>query len=261
MDFPSDIQVYYSIAWVVPAIMGGLGALSGLFGNRKKQQEQYQKQTGSFNETSSSTTTPTYDPQALDFRNFLMGNAQNRLRVPMSDPRQLAANVTNEGVQNVNNIGRLQQTMLENTLRQRGLSNSNMGASAIANFDANRMMQIGGLLNQQPMLSRQFAQENDNLLNQRQQLAQNLFNMIPYGQSMTGNRSGTNEQITQGTVTQPGNMLGGALGGLFQGIAPFLGSIWGQQMFGKGMGNPASQAGGIVNMPNWGNYSIYPGGK
>jgi hypothetical protein len=233
--------------------IAGLGALSGLLSNRKNTQTQQQNQ--SFNNTTNFTnqgnttgygrSTPTYDPAAWNFRNELMGRVLNRPQ--LQDPRAAAASMTTQNIQGLNTQSDLQRKVVENMMRQRGLSYSPMGGTMLGNFDANRVQQAVGHMNNEPLLARQFEQENETLMNNRQQLAQQLFSMIPYSQeneqfqntfgSGYQNQYGTSQ--SQGTTTSPGNMMGGMLGNL--GIS--LAGLYGRGAFGGGATQPT--AGGI----------------
>ena len=239
-------------AWVAPAIISGISALGGLFGNRRSQQQQFQRSnqrnefTNQGNATNYNRTTPTYDPAAWDFRNELMGRALNRS--PLLDPRSAAASVTTNQLQNLNNQSALQRRVVDNMMRQRGLSHSPMGGAMLGNFDSGRVAQGVNILNQQPILERQFFQENENMENARQQLAQQLFNMIPYSQEGEGFQNTwntgvqTGESQSQGTSTIPGNMLGGGISSL----ATTLAGLYGAGAF----GGQSANRGTMLSLPN-----------
>lgn len=253
------------VKWGLPA----LGALGGLFSNRGGTQRQQQNQ--SFNNTTNFTnqgnttgygrSTPTYDPAAWDFRNELMGRVLNRPQ--LQDPRAAAASMTTQNIQGLNTQADLQRKVMENMMRQRGLSYSPMGATMLGNFDAGRVQQAVGHLNNQPLLARQFEQENENLMNNRQQLAQQLFSMIPYSQeneqfqntfgSGYQNQYGTSQSQSQ--VQMPGNMLGGTFGNL----GTTLAGLYGRGAFGN-MGNSGVNNPRVIQPLPVSNRNPFPGG-
>lgn len=208
------------------ALIAGIAssALGGLFSNRKGVTNQTQNidnwadTWNKLNQTNFNMASPEYDPAAWNFRNELMARVLSRLN--LMDPNVAAESVTTQNVQGINSAAELQRKALESLMRQRGLSFSPMGASMLGMFDANRISQVANTFNQRPLLARQFQQENENMLNARQQLAQQLFGMIPYASKSEGfsNQFGEGRQHNYGTVagstTSPGNMLGG----LFTGI-------------------------------------------
>ena len=222
----NDLSVY-GLAWVIPAITAGVGLVRGLFGNKNKQQQQSQT-TYNITDRNQGSVTPTYDPFAGEFRNQLIQNASNRSLQPLANPNQLAQTVANQQLQTLGQTGTAQTNLLNSVLRSRGLNNSPMAASALAQQGAGRITESGNILNSIPLLQRQFAQENEGVLNQRQQLAQSLFNMIPYGQytDMTSTRTGDTKTLGTATSTQGGG-LGGALGGAMDAFSPVLGRLYG----------------------------------
>jgi hypothetical protein len=244
------LAVMAGIKYGLPA----LGALGGLFSNRKGVSEQTQNQ--SFNNTTNFTnqgnttgygrSTPTYDPAAWNFRNELMGRVLNRPQ--LADPRAAAASMTTQNIQGLNQQSDLQRKAVEAMMRQRGLSYSPMGGTMMGNFDANRIQQATGYLNQQPLLERQFEQENETMMNNRQQLGQQLFSMIPYSQENenfqntwgTGNQNQYGTSNMKGTSTSPANKLGG----MFSGFANTLAGLYGNGAFG-GRGSTGPTAGGV----------------
>lgn len=238
-----------------PVSIGLLGAslLGGLFGNRKQKQESYTNQntlnTGSFLRQGSNTNynkqTPFYDQPTLDYRNNLMGFNQNRLGQQLLNPQTAANAITTQNIRNLNNQGALQNRVIANNMRQRGLQYSPMGGTMMANADVGRVGQAFDYLNQTPLLARQFEQENENLMNNRLQLAQQLFGMIPKGAENEGfantadwgqdEQKGTMQSYTQGT--QPGNMVAGGITSL----ADMLGFLYGRGAFGKSNALPGFQ--------------------
>ena len=218
--YPSEVYQ----GWILPAIMAGAGILSNIFGNKKKEQTATTNQTTTSNNQFSNTSNPVYDALAQQYRDSLIGDFMGANRkLNFQDPNALAQTLVTQRLQGLNRQSDLTRSNLNTNLAARGLGNSPMAAYAMTNFDNNRIMQGSNLLNQAPLLERQFQMENQNAQNQRDQLGLSLMNMIPYGTSQSGTSSGT--QTTQGTTTQtqPGNMLGGLFGGLAQGIG-FLGN-------------------------------------
>ena len=221
---------------VLPILLG-INALSGIFSNRagKYSQQQnfdeYSTGTSQGNTSNFNQSSPIYDPAAWDFRNELMARILGRGQ--LSDPRTAAAALTTSNVQNLNNTAALQRQVLENLMRQRGLGYSPMGATMLGNFDTSRVAQAANLYNQQPLLQRQFEQENENILNARQQLGQQLFSMIPYSQQNEGfqniwqQQDGRRWGTSQGVNTNPANKLGG----LFSSLGNNLAYLYGRGTF------------------------------
>lgn len=249
--------------FAIPLIGMGLSALGGIFGNRKQTQEQRTNQntynTGSFLRQGTNTNynkqTPFYDQPTLDYRNNLMGFNQNRLGQQLLNPQAAANAITTQNVRGLNNQANLQNRVLSNTMRQRGLQYSPMGGTMMANAEMGRVGQAFDYMNQNPLLARQFQQEDENLMNNRLQLAQQLFGMIPKGAENEGftntadwgqdEQKGTMQNYTQGT--QPGNMTGGGITSL----ADMLGFLYGRGAFG-GSGKTGNSLPGFQNwqLPN-----------
>lgn len=216
------------MAAFLPFLMTGLSALAGGLGNR----EQKQQQSGTSNTTSNSTSTqnidqstnPTYDPLQLKMRDFLMNQFYNRTR-PESTAG-LVDNYIGGGVNTINNSSTQQEQALSAALAARGLSYSPVAAQAIGQQQSNRIGQITGLQMQAPLLQDQMQQS-------RLTDFSSFLKGLPTGTHTTGtnttNTSGTQNTTQQGTVTTPGNVLGGAFGG----AAGMLANLYGQGAFGQ----------------------------
>lgn len=210
-----------------------LTGLGGLFGNKNKQtQTTNSTSTNQSNFTNQGNNTyygqnrASYaNPLSQDFNYNLLNYANNRLGQGVVDPQRYAQGITTQNIQNINNQELLQRKVMDNVMRQRGLQYSPMGATLGANAAANATMQKFQQINNVPALERQTMMENENLLNNRQQLAQALLNAQLVNQEnegfqntwQSGNQSGTQTQQSNSTMTG-GN--GGGLGGMFQAMAP-----------------------------------------
>lgn len=240
------------------AILGGIGLLGGLFGNRPKTYTTTQHQTGQTNQTSDTynqsnfyrKSLPQFTENQWDFRNNIIGNANALLGLPTpqrTSPEFLNAYSAN-ALRNINSgIDASRNNLLAN-LRQRGLAGSSMGAYASMQGDQDRIRQINDVINNIPLLQRQINMEDDaninNILAQRLGSATGAFSAIPYGQEQEGYDYGHQTQLSElkslmDSITrqqQPGNMLGGMFGSL----GSILGGLWGLRGGGgSGSGYPS----------------------
>jgi len=202
-------------AFAIPLILSGISALAGGLSNRKSTQQQQSTTNFSGTDVSdySSTSTPTYDPKALSFRDILINNVLKGMNVIPSEEDILFGNIDS-----VNNARRLQKILTESNLASRGLSYSPAAGTAIGNVENQRISDIIGAHREAPLQYQQYRQ-------QAMAPALSLFSQIPYGTTQKGtsttSRSGT--QQTSGTTTQPGNVLGGIFGNLGPTIAGLYG--------------------------------------
>lgn len=182
-------------AFLIPAILAGLSALSGGFANRD------QNQTGT--QTTSGTTTPTYDPTAQGFRDTLI---QKYLSLIGQDPN--LTGYTASGISDINRNTDLQMQNLIGNLSARGISGPAL-EFAKSNLENNRYADVTKFQQGIPLLSRQL---NQDLLSK----AVGLFNTIPYGTS------------SNQTMTSTGKVQGSPFGGAVGNLANTLAFLYGQ---------------------------------
>lgn len=181
----------------IPAILSGAGFLSGLFGGKSKQ-------SGTINQTT--TNTPSFDPLAGGFRDFLINQFQSNLK----DNPQFDQNYINSGVKNIQKSTASANDALNSLLESRGLTRTTAGANLGGEQAYRAGSQISDFLTQAPLTLDQ----------RRQQLLQNaggFFATLPYSTSQT----------TTGKTT--GNYTGGGVGAGIsqgaQGLAAYLGQL------------------------------------
>ena len=199
-------------AWAAIAGSVGGSVAGGLLNNRKGARTQTSDSTQNYNTTSS--TTPVGDPAFTPLRDKVLQMYMDRLQQPTS-----LAGYEAQGTGNINNVYRLGQQSLSNSLTARGLSTSPVAGSGMATLESGRLGEVANLQNQMPLLERQYA--NEDLTNAMRMLA-----MQPYGSSSTGGGSGTSNS----SVTFPGSAMGGAFGDL----GSMLGFLLGQEKIGGG---------------------------
>lgn len=209
-------------AIAVPLILSGISALGGLFGNRKQKQQQTQQSTQNVDITDfiEQFQSPTFDEETLGLRNALISQFLNRVNnAPGFGEAYRAA-----GLQRINQSNNLGRQLLENSLAARGLSSSPVAANAIAQNEANRLMQGSQFLTQAPITL-------DQLMQERLLQAGNFFSQLPHGLATTGTtrRTGTTTGNVQGETTTPGNLLGG----LFGNLGTTLAGLYGRGAFRK----------------------------
>ncbi len=232
-------------AFLLPALMTGLSALAGGLGNREQKQQQSGTSTTNSNSTSTQnidqTSMPSYDPLQLKMRDFLINQFYNRTRPEAS--QGLVNNYIGQGVNTINQAAGQQEQALSAALAARGLSYSPASGQALGQQQSNRIGQITGLQMQAPLLQDQIQQG-------RLTDFSSFLSGLPTGTHTTGtnttNTVGQQNTQSQGTVTTPGNVLGGAFGG----AAGMLANLYGQGAFGQqkkkvnlpsNTGNPISQ--------------------
>lgn len=197
----------------IPALIAGASALSGLLANRKKQQTQTSEANFDRTESFDSSEVPLLDEETYGLRNSLISSVLNRLR---SSP-EFVSSVLANNIKNVNAETALNRQLLNNVMSSRGLSFSPAAANAIARNESSRLGKITNVLNQGPLLEEQALQ--DRILQ-----ALNVFGAIPKGRKVSGTSTSKGKQTSTGTVTQPGNMLGGMFGNLTTALAGLYGA-------------------------------------
>lgn len=188
-----------------PYIISGLSALSGLFGQKSKQQ-----QGGTINETTSSM--PQYDPQAWGARNFTLDELMNRL----TNRTGYLTAYTGQGLRNINQGADVRGKALQSILAARGLGGSPVGANLMAGQESGRIGEQVNFLNQIPMLNYQM---------QGQDLGQlaSFIQGLPVGQTQT--RTGTSAGTYTGTQ-------GGGIGGGITNLSEMLAYLYGKGKIG-----------------------------
>lgn len=186
----------------VPALISGIGALGGLFGNRSKTTTSTSNTQGNY----SGLNMPAFSAEGTG---VLYPLADKYLQ-NLSQDTDLTG-YRNAGVSNTNRLADIHKRAIEESMAARGVSGPAVG-TALAGAEGQRIQGISQLDNSIPLLAQQIQQ-------QKMQQGIDLFRTIPEGQSTTGqSNSGT-----QGSQTDPGNMLGGLFGNLGQMLAYFYG--------------------------------------
>lgn len=186
--------------WAIGAL-GGASFLGGLFGNRQKQTQ-----------SGTSTSTPTFGPEFAGLRDRLIASSMRGLSG--FGGYNLAHNITNQNLQGVNEASNAASTGLRAKLQAMGIRGQAAGVPLGALENARFGAQVG-TLNQEPLLGRQFQQED---------LAQAL--------GVLGLGRGTSTTST-GTAT---GTMGGGLGGGLGDLGSILGYLSAQGLLGGGGG-------------------------
>lgn len=188
----NSTPIYQSIAWLIPAIMGGASLLAGWLGNRNKNNQQ-QQQSSSY----SNSTMPQYDSEVLDARNKALGLYENRV----NDTQGYLTGYTGQGMRGINKTADIRSQSLASILAARGLGSSPMAAAMQAQGEDQRMSQQVQFQNTIPLLQRQMEGENLDAFSK-------FIASLPTGVTQSGTSS------SSGTGTQTGTS-----GGVGQGIS------------------------------------------
>jgi hypothetical protein len=216
------------MAFAIPALLTGASFLGGLFGGKSKN-------SGTINQTT--TNTPTYDPLAGGFRDYLINQFQNNLQ----DNPQFDSSYIAGGVKNIQRSTGVANDALQSLLESRGLARTTAGASLGGEQAYRAGSQISDFLTQAPLTLDQ----------RRQQLLTNaggFFSTLPYSTSQT----------TTGKTT--GNYTGGGVG---QGIshgAQDLAAFLGQMSAMKNLQKILDGSGGPAGGGDYGDFNGIPGG-
>jgi hypothetical protein len=168
------------MAFLAPLIGLGLSAAAGALGG------------GAQKSTTSQTSTPNIPSNVQPLQNGVISSALSGLAAP--DLR----GYTSTGMQQIAAGGRANSNILKNTLAARGLTYSS--PLATSEEQANTLNTTGqqtGFMNSIPLIRQQLLQQNLSG-------AVNAFRAQPYGSTVNGTAS----------ISQPGGVLGGLLGGL-----------------------------------------------
>jgi hypothetical protein len=205
------------MAWFVPAIIAGASALSQYLANRKKKTEQEQSNatgtTQTLFGTTSSQTTPTFDPFTEAFRKKLGSLYTNRM---YEDPSRLVDSILTRNLQGLNKGSEIARRIASNTMAARGLGFSPATGAVLSGMESERVGKGIDILGQRDLMI-------EDLIKSRLAEASNFFQMQPVGSSTTGQTSQTGtqigEQTSTGTLQTPGNQLGGMFTNLTSGLA------------------------------------------
>lgn len=215
------------IPLAVPLILSGISALSGLFGNRKKKQEQTSNTTSTQNTDRTTSTNnlemPEYTPGGRQLLDSLLAKFTNRTN---ESPEALADSLNTSSLQSINQGSDIKRKVLESILASRGLSGSAIGANQIKDLESSRVGEQVNTLGRTPQLIEQ-------ILKDRLSTASNFLSSLPVGRRTTGESreigTVTGNSNTTGTLTTPADKLGGLFGGAGIGLAPALAGLYGSR--------------------------------
>lgn len=194
------------------AIPIGLSALSFLGGLFKHKQTQNQ----------TSTTTPTFDPTMVPLKDRLVSATMRRLNG--SGGYDAARNITNTNLQGVNQAAAGARAGLAARLAASGIHGGAAGA-AMGGLENARFGQQVGVLNQEPLLGREFQNED----------LHSAMGVLGLGRGST----------TTGTGTMTG---GGGFGGGLEDMGSMLGFLYANGGLGGGKGKTGGKPrGGIFD--------------
>jgi hypothetical protein len=199
------------MAFFIPALIAGMGALGGALGNRAQTQQQNTTQTTN----SSSSSNPNYGETELSVRD----NILRQLLGATEDTSNFMTGAVNAGVQNINNSDAIRKRMLGSMLTSRGLGRTTSGVNTMAGGDQNRQNQIVNLMAQAPFQQEELRRNRVNDLSR-------FFSTLPVGVTNTGTSTSTGNSMQ----TTPGNMAagalqsGGSLAALLYGMGAFKGN-------------------------------------
>lgn len=185
-------------AFIAP-IVAGLGALTGLFGQKKT----------TTNQTTNSSTTPVYDPATQSFKDQLMSAFSGE--TSPSALAQFANNYTTAGVKNIQTGANTAENSIADVLAARGIGRTTAGAQGVGDTTQSEAGNLSTFLNQAPLL---LDQRTQGLLS----AAGGFLSSLPVGSSTTSNTTGTN-------VVAPASPVAG----LVQGGASTYAGLLGQQ--------------------------------
>lgn len=208
----------------IPALIAGVSALAGGLGNKDKKVTT----TTDSNTTSNldQSTAPVYDPLQIDMKNELYNQYMARLGSGGAE----ADAITRGSIYNINQNYDLAGKTAENFARARGLGRTTLGSVPAASVFAGRAGAVAGAQNNNPLLRRQFDQENlGNFAS--------FFSRLPVGSHTTG--TNTSHTTGKNVQTTPGSPWGGALGSLAGTVA----GLFGAGAFGGGGGQPSYRNG------------------
>lgn len=247
---PEGVQQALGFLALIPLIAAGVNALGGYLGSRKgsrtgqQEMEEFlksfstQTQTG----TSSTTRTPTYDPQALQFRNQLLAATRNLIGPGgQGNATMLADSIADAAIRGANQAAAGASANVEADLASRGLSISPAAVAAKGNVENQRISNIVNALARRPLVSSEVSRAN-------LATAGNVFRSIPFGTTAesefdtTSIAEANQNRRQRGTAVQPGSAMGTALSAFGQGLIPWVQLMLAQQ-YGQ---NSADSSGGFT---------------
>lgn len=207
-------------------LISGLGALGGLFGNRRQQllRQQTSNVTSNFlnqnRTTNQGSINPLLDPRASSQLDDIL----TKYKTLLNDTDLTGYRAS--GIQDINSLSDIQNKALTANLASRGITGPAAELAKTGSENA-RYSDIAKFNQGIPLLQNKLTSDALNL-------GTNIFSTIPRGQYNeefgTSDQSGTQNQVSSGTENQiiPGNMLGG----LFGNLAPILAYLFGHGAFG-----------------------------
>ena len=222
--FPIDLEciraepISTTIA-LVTAILGALG------GGRSREESTSQSETleellRSFSESGEFENQPIIPEDTLGLRQFLLGESQN-LEGPLFNEDFLDT-IRQQRLEQINTDSGNLRSRLANTLRNRGLGNSNLSSLSDVIAEQVRASEIGGVESEIAQQKFQLPLLQEQARTDRLGLANQILQGIPIGERGTSSRAGESEsrgfrQGTQVTTGERGGILG-ALGGAQSGF-------------------------------------------
>lgn len=226
-------------------IMSGIGLLGGILGNRGQQQRSSQRSTNQQNTNfntynrgfSTSTTNPLHDELQWNTRNEMLGAATRGLNVPQLNPAQMARSATTQRMWNAGTSGDILRKQLQQAYAGQGINYGALGAAPEMQAQSNVVQQRVQALNEMPFLEEQFRDINFNRQQSALQQLISAYASTPKGQESSqdtynhqtqlGETTGLNNSEMIGQI--PGNMAGGGLMGLGQGLGSMFGTMYANQ--------------------------------
>ena len=200
------------MAFFIPALLSGIGALGGALGNRSQTNRQTQNSNSTT--TSNSSSMPTYGETELDVRN----NILRQLLGATEDTTDFTTGAVNSGIQGINATDAARRRMQQAMITSRGLGRTTAGVNALAGGDQFRQGQINQLMAQAPFQQEQIRSNRLGDLSR-------FFATLPVGTSNTGtsttNSTGTATQTTPGNMAAGGLQSGSSIAALLYGMGKF----------------------------------------
>lgn len=205
---------------LIPLAISGISALGGLLGNRG----QTQQMNSVSNSNSGSTTMPSLSAEGTG---VLYPLADKYLEFLSKDPNLTSYRNAQAG--DINRLADIKKKNIAETMAARGVSGPAV-STALNSSEGSRIGDLTHLDQSIPLLA-------DQLFSNKIAQGTDLFRSIPEGTSTTS----FGNTISQGTQTDPGNMLGG----LFGNLSGVLAYLYGRGAFGGGGGTSTSNQGNV----------------
>lgn len=206
------IPIVAIVPFLIPGILSGASFLSGLFGNKKKAQQQ----------TTTSTSTPApLSPEYSALQAAIMPNIMKRLSAPAPT---LPAGYETGGIDTINQTFDLAGQNSQNDLTSRGLGTSPIASAVMGKHNAGRAGAISNFRTGIPLVEQNMQRDVEN---ENMEMALRALGLS------SGNRGTTNATVTQGNespvaggVGSLATMLGWLVGsGAFSGGKPTSGKV------------------------------------